>query len=174
MPGVVTEAELKNALEMAECLAATFHRQWRCLELEDLEQEARIAVVYARDGFRRGVGASFITYSHRAIERRLERFKEKARQARRAGVQVLSYDSLPAPHELPEHGSEEPGTNRVEARLFLAPLLSRLEDDELRLLDLRYWRNQSIRAAGRELGVTGQCVANRERRVLTKLREAAG
>jgi RNA polymerase sigma-B factor len=66
---------------------------------------------------------------------------------------------------------DEGALNAAEARVLLAPVLSRLDRDELRLLAMAYGEGMTQQQIGDALGVTQMTISRRLTRVLAKLRQ---
>lgn len=69
--------------------------------------------------------------------------------------------------------AEDGEQSAAEARVDLAPLLSRLDDRQRRILHLRYFEEKSQAEIGAELGVTQMQVSRLLQQILRQLRSAA-
>lgn len=59
-----------------------------------------------------------------------------------------------------------------DARLTVAPLLARLDEDERRVLHLLFWEGRTTREAAETLGASQSKIARTKRRAIEKLRAA--
>lgn len=69
---------------------------------------------------------------------------------------------------------DEGALNAAEARVLLAPLLQRLDRDELRLLAMAYGEGMTQQQIGDAIGVTQMTVSRRLTRIIAKLRGELG
>lgn len=81
------------------------------------------------------------------------------------GKEVMLMDKLMA---------QEDKEEEIVNLLLLRELLDGLEEKEKKLLDMRYFQNQTQSEIGRKLGISQVQVSRMEKRILEKLREKAG
>lgn len=183
--------ELKRAEEIAVALV----RKWwlrlkprpATLELEDLEQEARLEVLRAQERFDPAKGARFSTFGANAgllkAKTAVARPSHFEKHAFKNGASIGSLDEPPAfadgdgdsllerlPDPLNLEGQIVDELEREWQSARVQAALERLPPAQATTLRLRFWEGLSVRAIGARQGVSGETARSYLRKGLEALR----
>lgn len=81
--------------------------------------------------------------------------------------QAVGEDDTPMGHYL---GTTDEGFEKVENREFLKEALAALDEQERKLIHLRFWKGSSQREVAAQLGISQMSVSRMEKRILEKMR----
>lgn len=182
--GLIALAQAGDHEAQAKLLAASYARMLKLacrfarpgVDVEDLLQEARIALLAAIQSYEPGHGTALSTWAWRPMYQAVER---EAKRAARASLVTAAYDdiddeertddrSVPVPDEVSREMDAE------EAPAAVSSLLDGLDATDALILRLRRAEGLSLRETGERVGLSHGAVAKRERAAMAKIRRAAG
>lgn len=140
--GLAGEALLAKHEGLVKRVAGQFHRRFPNAPLDDLLQEGRIGLLRAGKLYKQRPGASFATYAHHHIAKRIRDAAASANtvrvpfRAHKKGVRAII--DAPGAQALAEFGGgDDGGIGRAHAKATLSRILKKLPAAERDVLELR-------------------------------------